>query len=140
MLSSRSKPAAGGSGQRGMSLIEVILMLVVLGVVALPLYKLSVTNLKSEVKYFAIEKAGLDARTVSEQILADYGNSARGYAWVRTNWAGRSGTGISNKYHYAVTLSAEMVTATGMHYTEVTVTVSGTDLSRNLVLKSWITK
>jgi hypothetical protein len=123
-----------------MSLIEVILMLVVLGVVALPLYKLSVTNLKSEVKYFAIEKASLDARSVSEQIIADYGNSARGYAWVRANWSGRSGTGLSGKYAYTVALSAEMVTGTGLRYTEVTITVSGTDLNKNLVLKSWITR
>ena len=78
-----------------MSLVEVILLIVIIGIVAYPLSQLSVVNLRSEAKYTAIERAAFDARCIMEQVLSDYGTTARGYNWVRTNWNNMTGTTIS---------------------------------------------
>jgi Tfp pilus assembly protein PilE len=123
--------------QNGLTLMEVILMLVILGVVALPLAKLSITNLRSQAGYQVMTRAIYDARSVMEQILAYY--SSNTYAQTRTNWANKSGQTNSKQFNYLVTVSNES-SQNGIFYSEITVTVSGGSLKQNVILKSWITR
>ena len=123
-----------------MSLIEVILMLVILGVVVVPLTKLSITNLKSTANYAVLTKAMYDARTVMETFNAYY--AANGYATTVTDYGTgggrRSGTTF-NGFIYSVNLDAEQ-TLNGVTYREATVSISGYGLQKGITLKTWIVR
>ena len=114
------------SGERGMSLIEVIIIIVILGIALLPLSRLSVGNLTSGTKYLTATKATCYAEEIMENIIADYKSddpSIGGYNNVRNNWSGTvtnpaPPTGMSGK----VTISAES-TFNSVKYVVVTVTV-----------------
>ncbi len=119
----------------GMSLVEVILVIVLIGIVALPISRLSVTNTKSLGKYAKITQAVYDLESISERIWADY--KARGYGWVRNNWQ-RSGTTPSENFSYSVQISSPQ-TRDGVTYVVVTVTVTGNGLSSPARVSFWLT-
>ena len=125
--------------QRGMSLIEIILIIVMLGIVILPLTRLSRANLNNLVTFSIAEKAQYDIQSLMEEIIADFRATATGYDDVKTNWSGRTGTTNSGKYNYSVSFSADLV-QNGITYSVVTVTVSGGGLANNMVLTTWISK
>jgi Tfp pilus assembly protein PilV len=131
----KSKPEL----QRGFSLMEVILIIVILGLVTFPLTRLAKVNLRNLADYSIKEKAQYDIQSVMEQVIADFRKSATGYDDTKTKWNGKIGTTNSGKFSYGVTISADQV-QNGVTYAEVTVTVSGGGLTPSMALKTWISK
>jgi len=79
------------SGESGMSLIEIIIIIVILGIALLPLTRLSVGNVNSGTEYFTATKATCYAEEIMENIIADYKSTdptIGGYNNVRNNWPG----------------------------------------------------
>jgi Tfp pilus assembly protein PilV len=126
-------------GDAGFSMLEVVVMVVLLGVVVVPLARLSVTNVRSAGKYAVMTKAVYDAQSIMEAVIADYGNSSRGYSYIRTNYNNVIKATNSGLFNARVTLSAETV-LDGITYTTVTVTLSGGGLPENVVLNTWVVK
>lgn len=120
----------------GLSLVEVILVIVLIGIVAYPISRLSVTNTKSLGQYAKITKAVNDLECISEQIWADY--KANGYAATRTKWANRSGAAPSGEFNYSVQVSSEQ-TLNNVTYVVVTVNVTGNGLSTPARVSFWLT-
>lgn len=123
--------------ESGLSLIEIVIILVILSIVIVPLGRLSVRNMTSGGMYATMTKAISYAQEWVEQIIADYAadDAGRGYDWVRTNWSGSSDTpdtGLSR----SVAISGQG-TLNGVTYVVVTVTVSGTGIN-NVVLTTWL--
>jgi hypothetical protein len=127
------KPIGGGRLQRGMSLVEIIMIIVLIGIVALPLTKLAKLNLKSSATYLITTMGQYDAQSIIERINGDY--IANGYAAVVTAWSGRSGS-TNTGFSYGVSISAEQ-TLNSIKYRTVTVTVSGKNIP-NLSLTTWL--
>lgn len=120
----------------GVSLVEVILIIVLIGIVALPISRLSITNTKSLARYAKVTQAVSDLECISERIWADY--KANGYDWVRNNWSGAGGTTPSGNFSYSVQISLPQ-TQDGVNYVVVTVRVTGNDLSLPAQVSFWLT-
>lgn len=131
-------------GQKGISLVEVILVIVLIGITIIPISRLSMQNLTQGTKYFVQTDAIADMQSMMEQIYADYlatltGHSmTRGYDWVRANWNGSTGTTVSGKFNYAVSISNEQV-QNGVTYVAVTVTITGEGIDP-ITNTTWLTK
>lgn len=123
--------------EEGLSLIEVVIILVILGIAVIPLSRLSINNLKIGGQYSHMTRAIFYAQERMEQIIADYAavDGGRGYDWVRTNWTGDSDTPESG-FTRSVTISGESV-LNGVTYVVVQVVVSTSDID-DLVLSTWI--
>ena len=135
----RARPNRNPARRRehGFSVMEVILMIVVIATVALPLSRLAVVNNKGVAQYALTTKALYDAQSIMERILADYGNPDRGYDYILANYDGVSVSTNSGLFSGGVSLSAEN-TLDGLHYTEVTVTVSGGGMQGDIQMKTWV--
>jgi len=125
------------SDENGVSLVEIVLIMVILSIAVVPLSRLSLTNLKSSGRYATMNKAIYYAQEAIEQVVADYAaeDDGRGYEWVRTNWSGSTdvpATGFSR----SVGVSAEN-TLNGVEYVVVQVNVGGTDIE-DVVLTTWL--
>ena len=123
--------------ERGFSLVEIVLVIVVLGMTVFPLARLAVVNTNSGGRYVMMTRAIFYAEEIMEQIIADYAaeDAGRGYDWVRTNWPGTTSNppaGLTG----SVAISSE-TTLNGVDYVVVQVTVSGTDIP-DVVLTSWL--
>ena len=123
--------------ERGMSLIEIVIILVILGIAVIPLSRLSVQNLRSGGQTATMSKAIAYAQERMEQIVADYAakDGGRGYDWVRSYWAGFSdapATGFSR----SVSISGEQ-TLQGVDYVSVQVSVTGPEIN-DVVLTTWL--
>jgi Tfp pilus assembly protein PilE len=125
----------GKSRERGMSLIEIIIIIVMIGVVALPLTQLAKVNLRGLASYITTTMAQYDTQSIIEQIHGDY--LANGYTATVTTWSGRSGS-TNTGFTYSVTMSGEAV-LNGVTYRTVTVTVNGKRIT-NMTLNTWIPK
>lgn len=122
---------------RGMSLVEVILFIVMTAVVIFPMTRLARTNLVSLGNYAIMEKAQYDIQSVMEELLADFG--ADGYDTCKSEWSGKYGTTNSGAFTYSVDIGADQ-TANGITYALATVTVSGGGLTGSMSLNTWISK
>lgn len=121
---------------RGMSLIEVILFLVVLGVTLLPLTRLSVINSRSLARYAKITTAVYDAQRLAERVWADY-NVANGYTNVRNKW-NTSGVLTPNNNTYTVQVSPPL-TWNNIEYVVVTISVTPSGISSDPVqISFWL--
>jgi len=123
--------------ERGMTLIDVIVMMVILAIAVVPLSRLSMTNLKSSANSTMLTRAMFYAQEVMEQIVADYeaDDAGRGYDWVRTNWPGSTSyppAGLSG----SVSISSPG-TRNGVEYVVVQVTVSSSEIP-NVNLSTWL--
>jgi Tfp pilus assembly protein PilV len=125
--------------QRGMSLVEVILIILVLGVVLIPMTRLSRVNQNNLAVFSTTEKAQYDIQSVMERMMSDYKAAPTKYDSVKTAWQNRTGTTNSGIFNYSVSFSADQV-QNGITYSVATVKVSGGDLSGDMVLTSWISK
>lgn len=131
-------------GQDGISLIEIILVIVLLGITLMPISRLSIQNLTQGTKYFVQTDAIADMQSLMEQIYADYlatltGHSmTRGYDWVRANWNNSTGTTVSGKFSYSVSISNEQV-QNWVTYVAVTVTITGDDIDP-ITNTTWLAK
>jgi Tfp pilus assembly protein PilX len=127
------KPIGGGRLQRGMSLVEIIMIIVLIGIVSLPLTKLAKTNLRSSATYLTTTMGQYDAQSIIERINGDY--IANGYAATVTTWTNRTGT-TNTGFSYGVSIGAEQI-LNGIRVRTVTVTVSGKGIP-NLNLSTWL--
>lgn len=126
------------NGERGISLVEVILIMVILGISVIPLSRLSVGNLTSEGKYSIMMNAMYHAEEVMERIIADYAATAdgRGYDWVIANWSGSSTPNPPAGLSGIVSISAED-TLNSVAYVVVQTTVSGASIP-DVSLITWL--
>jgi len=133
------KRQAWMASQSGMSIVEVIIVLVLIGVVVLPLSRLSVTNSRSVGRYARMTQAVYDAQNIAEQIWADYkaSGAGRGYTWVRNNWSNKSGTISYSNNTYSVQISSPQ-TSNGVTYVVVTVSVTGSGLPSPARVTFWL--
>ena len=123
--------------ERGVSLIEIVLIIVIIGIAAVPLSRLSIVNQTTSGKYGSTTRAIFYAEQVMEQLISDYAavDADRGYDWVNINWPGSTlhpPSGLSGN----VTISAED-TLNGVPYVIVQITVSGTDIT-DVTLETWL--
>jgi hypothetical protein len=123
----------------GFSMMEVVMMVVLLGVVVVPLARLSIINVRSVGRYAITTKAIYDAQSIMERIIADYGNNLLGYTAVRSNYNNVVLPTNSGLFTARVTLSPETV-LDGITYTAVTLTLSGGGLPENLVINTWVVR
>ena len=123
--------------EEGLSLIEVVIILVILGITIIPLSRLSIGNLRIGGQYSMMTRAVYYAQERMEQIIADYAavDGGRGYDWVRANWAGDSDNPESG-FSRSVSISSEN-TLNGVTYVTVQVVISNTEIE-NVVLSTWI--
>lgn len=128
---------ATAGDEAGLSLIEIVIIMVILGIAVGPLSSLSVKNLESNAKYVQMTKALIYAQQRMEEIIADYAavDEGRGYDWVRTNWNGDSDIPISGLSR-SVSISGEQ-SLNGSNYVVVQVTVGSTEID-NVVLTTWL--
>ncbi len=124
--------------ERGVSLIEIILVMVVLGIAVFPLAQLAVMNTNSGGKYVTMTRAIYHAEELMEQIIADYAavDAGRGYDWVITNWSGQASPNPPAGFTGMVSISAED-SLNGVAYVVVQAKVSGTDIP-DVTLATWL--
>jgi len=130
------------SGEKGMSLIEIIIIIVILGIALLPLTRLSVGNVKSGTQYLTATKATCYAEEIMENIIADYKSddpTVGGYSNVINNWGGvvtnpAPPAGMSGR----VSISPE-TTFNGVRYSVVTVTVTANGI-QDVNLTTWLVR
>ena len=130
------------SDEKGMSLIEVVIIVVILGIALLPLSRLSVGNTDSASRYLTATKATCYAQEIMENIIADYKSSdptIGGYNNVINNWNGTvtspaPPTGLSG----SVSISSE-TSFNGVRYVVVTVTVRASGI-QNVNLTTWLVR
>jgi len=124
--------------EKGLSLIEIIIIIVIMGIAMLPLSRLAIQNIKTGGQHATITRAMYYAQDVMEQVIADYAatDGGRGYSWVLANWDNQSPAGPPAGLSGLVTIGAPD-TLDGVVYAAVQVTVSGTDIS-DVQLATWI--
>ncbi len=130
------------SGEKGMSLIEVIIIIVILGIALLPLSHLSIGNLNSASIYLTATKATCYAEEIMENIIADYKSNdpyIGGYSNVIKNWGGvvtnpAPPAGMSGR----VSISPETI-FNGVRYSVVTVTVTANGI-QDVNLTTWLVR
>ncbi|MBN2030881.1 hypothetical protein JW824_11640 [bacterium] len=111
--------------EKGLSLIDVIAMLIILGIAVPALTRLSVVNSRGGAKFLLMTRAVYSAEGIMEQIMADYRSPNRGYDWVKSYWAGTA-PALEAGFSCLVSISSES-TFNGLSYVDVTVTVSNPD-------------
>lgn len=126
-----------GKSERGMSLMEVIIVIVLIGIVSVPLLQLAKANLRSVAVFSQIEKAQFDLKSQMEQVLASY--RALGYDAIKTGWEQKTGQTVSGNFNYKVEFGADRV-INGITCCDVTVTLTGATLQHPMVLKTMISK
>jgi len=138
MLGKRCRLKSIYQDERGMSLIEVVIILVILGITVVPLSRLAVNNQKSGGRFATMNRALFHAEEAMEQIVADYmaTDASRGYDWVIANWSGQSTPEPPAGITGSVSISAED-SLNGVKYVVVQTTVGGTDIN-SITLTTWL--
>lgn len=124
-------------GEEGLSLVEIVMILVILGITMVPLSQLSIGNAKRGGQYALMTKAIFLAQERMEQIIADYaaGNAGRGYDWVVANWAGASDVPTSGFSRHVMISSQNILNS--VTYVEVHVVVRNSEIE-DIDLCTWI--
>ena len=125
--------------EKGVSMMEVVLIIVIIGIASVPLTRLSMLNQTTQGKIGTATRAIFYAEEVMEQIVSDYmaEDGGRGFDWVLNNWPGSTPnppSGLSG----SVSISA-VDTLNGVPYVTVNVTISGTDIS-DMSMETWLIK
>jgi Tfp pilus assembly protein PilV len=126
------------AGEKGFSLVEVIVIILILSIAIIPLSRLAIGNIDAGRTYSLISRGTLYAQEIMERIIADYVaelEDSQGYDWVKSNWPGTvsgSPTGFTGN----VDISSE-TTVNSVTYVTVTVTVSANDMP-DIVLSTWL--
>lgn len=124
--------------EKGATLIEIVILLLILAISVIPLSRLVMKNLNSGGRFSTMSRAILHAEESMEQIIADYAanTAGMGYDWVISNWTGRSTPNPPAGLTGNVTISAED-TLKGVPYVVVKTTVRGTDIP-DVILATWL--
>jgi Tfp pilus assembly protein PilV len=126
------------AGEKGFSLVEVIVIIVILSIAILPLSRMAISNLDSGRTYSLMTRGTFYAQEIMERIIADYiagATAGRGYTYVRINWPGTVSSPPTG-YTGTVSISGE-TTVNGVTYVTVTVTVSANGMP-NVTLSTWL--
>jgi Tfp pilus assembly protein PilV len=132
------KPFRRWTDEKGFSLVEVIVIILILSITVLPLSHLAISNIDSGRTYTLMTRGTFYAQEIMESIMADYiagADAGRGYNYVIATWPGT----VSNPptgYTGTVSISAP-TTVNGVTYVTVTVTVSANGMP-NIVLSTWL--
>lgn len=123
--------------ESGVSLVEVVLIMVILGIAVTPLSRLAIMNLKSGGRYSTMTRSISYAQNTMEEIISDYAaeDAGRGYNWVQANWNGRNKVPESG-FITSVAISGED-SLNQVFYVKVDVTVTAPDID-NVVLTTWL--
>ena len=123
--------------EKGISMMEIVLIIIVIGIAIIPLSQLSIVNQKAGGRFGTTTKALFYAEEVMEQIIADYMaiEGGKGYQWVITNWPGSTPSPPSGLLGN-VSISVQD-TLNSVPYVTVQVTVGGTDIP-DVVLETWM--
>ena len=122
------------SKENGMSLVEVVVMLVVLGLSIGPLSKLAINNLSSAATAAAQTKAVFYAQGIMENIIADYRSNdptIGGFDNVIVNWRGVTTPSPPSGLSGSVAIS-NVDSLMGVAYVTVDVNVGGPDVNVDL--------
>lgn len=115
--------------EKGFTLIELVIVIVLLGISILPLSNLLRQNLKSTAEVEIIAKASFFAQQKIEQVLRDY--NATGNANITPGDYSESNSGMT------CSVSSSLDSLNGIRYYDVTVTVSG-DAFPDIDLNVWL--
>ena len=139
LKTARNRLRALLSDEQGLSLIEVVIIIVILGVSIIPISRLMRTNLHSLSDTAIYSQAEYFAQSVMEEIFADYTaeNSGRGYSWVVSNWSGA--TESHPTLSWSASVSITTVTVDNIDYASVVVTVDTGTQFEDVELTSWLT-
>lgn len=139
LLKSLKKHLRRCSDEQGVSLIEVIAMVLILSIAVVPLSRLTMSNLDAGRTYSNIIRGSFYAESVMEAIMADYVadslTTGKGYDYVVSNWPYIDldpPTGFTG----SVYISTED-TINSVPYSVVQVTVSSDNMP-DIVLTSWL--
>ena len=138
MLKRIRKAAAFLAGEQGLSLIEIVVIIVILGVSIIPISRLVRTNLHTMAVTAVYSQAEYYAQSVMEEVVADYTaeNSGRGYSWVVSNWSG--GTETHPELGWSADVAVSATTVDNIDYAVVTVTVNPGSDFEDVQLTSWL--
>jgi len=119
--------------QDGFSLVEIIVVIVVLGIAVFPLSRLLRINLVSSAKAEKITRATFTAQEKMEEIIGDYKNPGRGYAYVTDvyNYPEESVGGFTR------TVDVTVGDLNGITCAEITVTVNSVETG-DMKLRAWL--
>ena len=115
--------------QSGMSLVEIVIVMIILGVSLIPISRLSIQNSFFGGRYITMTRGLYFAQEVMENIIADYNSTdgtIGGYSNVRTNWPGTV-TGAPSGLTGSVSISGQYA-LNGINCVTVQVTVSAADI------------
>ena len=128
------------SCESGVSLVEIVIIMVILGIALVPLTRVSITNLTNGGRFAMETQALVYAQGVMENIIADYMalNEGRGYSWVVANWSGASTPNPPTGLTGTVAISAED-SLDEVPYVVVQTTVAASDIP-DVVLSTWLVK
>jgi len=121
----------------GLSLIEIVMILVIVGIALVPLSRLSVSNLKTNARQQLMNRCTLYAEELVEWVVSDYRNANFLGEDVANDWVGYydNPEGAITRY---VSVSGP-TTLNSVDYWEIDVSVSAPDME-DVVLTIWITR
>jgi hypothetical protein len=118
-----------------MSLIEIVVILVLIGVVSIPLARVAHLNLFALGRYTVMTRAQYDVQSIVERIMVDYvSRGSTGYAYVVSHWSTSGST--NSGFNYSVTVGPEL-TKNLVKYRLITVLLTGNGIS-DMKLYTWI--
>lgn len=135
--------------EKGVTLLELILLIVVLSIAMLPLSRLVTMNLKFSSEMTKVTEATFKAQDKMEQVLADYTQTTDGFDSLAVHGYDSDSypTPVNASFYHEVdngyTMEVAIDTAlsnmlNGIRYLDVTVTVSEQNLPRPLELSAWL--
>ena len=120
----------------GLTLVEIVLILVVTAIAVIPLSRLSITNIKTNAQQHVINRSMYYAEELIEWIVSDYKGDNFNGSQVVTQWTGYYDNPEGSIYRY-VSINGPF-TENSVDYWQIDVTVSVTDIP-DVVLSVWVT-
>lgn len=113
--------------EKGFSLVELIIIMIILGISLVPLTTLIKTNQKGIGDITLSVQAEYFTQSVMEQIIADYTSSTRGYDWVINNWSGTTVTQNNLNIRAGISINERVDADTGLQVADIVVGVNLTN-------------
>lgn len=124
--------------EKGVSLIEVVIVIVILGISVIPLSKLVIKNQQSLADYVLLTQAEFFCQSCMEEFIGYYTaeDAGYGYDWVVANVNG------AIRSHPSMPWSAQadidLMTLDDVNYAVLTVTVATGDAIPDVSLETWM--
>lgn len=124
--------------EEGLSLIEIVLIIVIMGISVMPISRLSVTNMTGTVDAFSMSRSQFYAKMLMEEIIGDYlskDRSVGGLTNVMGIWDGYSSSsdvqGLSGRVDFST-----VVRRNNIAYSTITVNVTDSETAVSVQLKT----